>query len=134
MRDRVAACLMLATGGGIMAFWVLFFTAGLAPDPAPPCYFAFEHSFPLPDLFLAAALMAAGVLVLSGRSAGRKLALAASGALVFLGSLDFSFNIQNGVYRVSPAELFSNAGINLWCVGFGIFLFLSFFVPPSQGR
>ncbi len=51
---------------------------------------------------------------------GSKLSLVAAGALVFLGLLDFSFNIQNGIYMTSTVELVLNAFINVWCVGLGV--------------
>jgi hypothetical protein len=39
---------------------------------------------------------------------------------MFLGLLDFSFNIQNGIYMTSGLDLILNAFINIWCVGFGV--------------
>ncbi len=43
---------------------------------------------------------------------------------MFLGLLDFSFNIQNGVYMISTTDLILNAFINIWCVAFGVALYL----------
>ena len=43
------AWLMILTGAGIILFWIAFFTIGLTPENAPPCYLAFEHAFPPPD-------------------------------------------------------------------------------------
>jgi hypothetical protein len=125
-QNALAAILMLATALGLTIFWILFFTVGLAPDPAPECYLVFEHSFPLPDSFLALAFFIAGVLRLKKRREGAVLALASAGALIFLGVLDFSFNIQNGVYAVSTFDLAANAFINVWCVGLGLFLIKTF--------
>jgi len=110
------------TAVGLVLFWIAFFTVGLASENAPACYFAYEHSFPLPDGLLAALLLAAGILLTKNRPWGVKLSLAAGGALVFLGVLDFSFNIQNGVYLTSTIDLILNAFINIWCVGFGLAL------------
>jgi hypothetical protein len=93
---------------------------GLAPDQAPPCYYAYEHAFPLPDGVLAILLLVAGILLMRSRPAGRTLSLIAAGALVFLGLLDFSFNLQNGIYMTSTIDLVLNAFINIWCVGFGL--------------
>lgn len=117
---KTIAVLELLTGVGLILFWIGFFTIGLAPKNPPPCYFAYEHSFPLPDIVLAIVLLAAGILLLSGNPRGRKFSLVAAGALIFLGLLDFSFNIQNGVYRISTLDLILNAFINIWCVGFGL--------------
>jgi hypothetical protein len=115
--------LLAGTGVGIALFWVAFFTVGLAPADPPPCYLAFEHAFPGPDLVLAAVLIAAG-LGLRVHDAPRRrrcrgLALAGAGALVFLGLLDVSFNAQNGMYAISAADTALALAINAWCIGLG---------------
>ncbi len=114
--------LAILTGVGLLLFWVGFFTIGLAPAEPPPGYFEYEHSFPLPDIILALVLIIAGILMLKENSTGKWLGLVCSGSLVFLGLLDFSFNIQNGVYALSTTELLLNGGINLWCVVFGLIM------------
>lgn len=119
-KSRLVASLEIVTSVGLILFWLAFFTVGLAPDNAPPCYFAYEHSFPLPDGVLAILLLVAGILLMRSRPGGRTLSLIAAGALVFLGLLDFSFNLQNGVYLTSTIDLVLNAFINIWCVVFGI--------------
>jgi hypothetical protein len=124
--ERVLAILGLATAAGLVLFWVGFFTIGLAPERPPACYFAYEHSFPLPDGVLALALLVGGVSVLRGRAAGRTLMLVCAGGLVFLGLLDASFNLQQGVYRVSTTDLVLNAFLNVYCVVFGALLAMCF--------
>ena len=114
------AVLELLTGVGLILFWIGFFTIGLAPKNPPQGYLAYEHSFPLPDGLLAVLLLAAGILLLLNIPLGRNLSLIAAGALVFLGVLDFSFNIQNGIYKLSKSDLILNAFLNIWCVGFGV--------------
>ena len=121
-RRRLVSALEIVTGAGIMLFWVAFFTIGMAPDPAPAGYFAYEHSFPLPDGLMSILLIIAGILMLKDKRPAMILSLIASGALIFLGLLDFSFNLQNGVYAVSTLDLAINAFINAWCVGFGLFI------------
>jgi len=114
----------IMTALGIALFWIGFFTIGLAPETPPPCYFTFEYSFPLPDILLAITIFLAAVLLLKGQRLGRTLALASSGALIFLGLLDFSFNIQNGMYAISVADTILNGFINGYCVIFGIVVIL----------
>jgi len=114
------AILELLTAVGLILFWILFFTVGLAPKNPPAGYFPYEHSFPLPDGLLALLLLVAGTLILLNNPLGANLSLIAAGALVFLGVLDFSFNIQNGMYKTSKMDLVLNAFINVWCVGFGV--------------
>jgi len=114
------AILELLTAVGLIIFWILFFTVGLAPKNPPAGYLPYEHSFPLPDGLLALLLLAAGTLILLNNPLGANLSLIAAGALVFLGVLDFSFNIQNGMYKTSKMDLVLNAFINVWCVVFGV--------------
>lgn len=99
---KIIALLQVLTALGLIPFWVGFFTIGLAPETPPPGCFACEHSFPLPDTILALGLLAAALLLYQGKPAGRTIALACSGALIFLGVLDFSFNLLNGMYVISP--------------------------------
>jgi hypothetical protein len=120
-RDKLIASLEIVTAIGFILFWLAFFTIGLAPERPPACYFAYEHSFPLPDGLLCILLIIAGVLIMKGRALGAKLSLMAAGGLIFLGLLDFAFNIQNGVYAASTIDLVINAFINAWCVGFGLY-------------
>jgi len=119
-KRRLIASLEIVTGVGLILFWLAFFTVGLAPEKAPPCYFAYEHSFPLPDGILAIVLLVAGILLMRSNPAGRILTLIGAGALIFLGLLDFSFNLQNGIYSTSVVDLVLNVLVNLWCVGFGL--------------
>ena len=116
---KTFAVFELLTGIGLILFWIGFFTIGLAPENPPPCYFAYEHSFPLPDIILAIVILASGMLLLKNKDLGIFLSLVSSGSLIFLGLLDFSFNIQNGIYSASVLDLVLNAFINIWCVGFG---------------
>ncbi len=117
---KTIVVLELLTGIGFILFWIGFFTIGLAPENPPQCYFAYEHSFPLPDIILSIAILASGILLLKNKKSGRTLSLVCSGGLMFLGLLDFSFNIQNGIYMTSTVDLILNALINVWCVGFGV--------------
>jgi len=114
--------LAIITAVGILLFWLGFFTIGMAPDNPPPCYFAYEHAFPLPDIVMAFVMIAAGYLMLKKIQVGQSLMLAAAGALTFLGLLDFSFNLQNGIYAISTMDMILNSFINAWSVLFGAFM------------
>jgi hypothetical protein len=120
----------IATLVGILAFWLLLFTVGLAPVKPPACYFAFEHIFALPDCVLALGLLAAGTLLLRGRAWGQVLPLPCAG-LISLGLVGVGFNLANGVYTSSLADGCLMAGaINLWCVALGLALTVA--VGPSM--
>ncbi len=124
MNHRPIIIGQLITGIGLFLFWIAFFTVGLAPENPPEGYFTFEHAFPLPDITLGIALLMAAFGLKNGKSFGRPLSLACSGGMIFLGLVDFSFNIQNGMYLISTADLIVNTVINLWCLIFGGWMFL----------
>jgi hypothetical protein len=132
--DRTLSRLQIATGGGIAAFWALFFTSGLAPANPPACYFVFEHAFPLPDLVLAAALIGAGCGLMAGKNWSHALSFACAGGLVFLGLVDLSFNAQNGIYSASLSGGLSSAAINAWCLGLGGAIVLTLGPPGEVAR
>lgn len=121
-KERVTPILEIVTAAGLILFWIVFFTVGLAPENPPKCYFAYEHAFPLPDICLALLLLVSGILLLRRNSLGRTLSLIAAGALIFLGLLDFCFNLQNRIYLASVLDLVLNALINAWCVVFGVII------------
>ena len=137
-REAITGWLEIATGIGMAIFWLLFFTRGLAPANPPACYLAFEHAFLLPDLILSGSLVIAGWLLANGRPWGRLLSLPCAGGLVFLGVVDFSFNVLNGVYVGHALEGAGNALINFWCVGFGIAIVVVVGppaeLPPHAGK
>ena len=117
---KAVARAQLATGFGIIVFWILFFTVGLAPTNPPVCYFAFEHAFPLPDAVLAIGLLGGGALAITGRPEGVTLSLVCAGGLLFLGLLDASFNLQNGIYTSGLTDGAIAIAVNLWCIALGI--------------
>ncbi len=121
-QEQALAIIQVATGIGILSFWLLFFTIGMAPAQPPACYFAFEHAFPLPDTILALALMASGISVLNGRSSGPGLSLACAGGLLFLGVLDFNFTAQHGGFSGPIIEALQSGIITLWCVAIGLWI------------
>jgi hypothetical protein len=125
---KALGVLEICTAVGIVTFWALFFTVGLAPQGAPDCYEAYEHSFVGPDALLAVCLLVSGVLLVKGRRWGLNLSTACGGGLVFLGAADIGFNLMNGVYAASFEDLVLNAAVNLWCAGAG----LLFVIAPSR--
>jgi len=124
--QRKMAYAGLVLSAGLVAFWTLFFTVGLSPENPPPGYEQFEHAFPFPDIMLAIALALSSFGVLRNAGWARSVMTAAGGALIFLGLLDFSFNIQNGMYLISLVETAMNICIQVVCIGMGWLLFFHF--------
>lgn len=107
---------------GIVLWWGLYFTVTRHAPPPVSAYFAFEDAFPLADL-----LWLTPLLLLAARHNARRTpqapvwTAASGGTLVFLGLLDLTFNLQHGLYTHTLAEGLLNAGVNLACIGFGLY-------------
>ena len=112
-----------ATGIGILVFWLLFFTVGITPAQPPPCYLAFEHAFPLPDVILAIALLTSVANLIQGGNWGLRLSLGCAGGLLFLDLVDFRVRAENGAFRGSIIDGLQSLIIPLWCVAAGLWIF-----------
>ena len=132
--QKVLPIAQIVTGIGILIFWGLFFTVGMAPAVPAVCYFAYEHAFPPPDLILAAALIASGFDLLRGGDWGMSVSLACAGGLMFLGVLDFSFSAQNGGFAGPLGEALQAGVISLWCVGLGLAIIILRGVQTRSGQ
>ncbi len=132
----IIARLQLVTAAGLLVYWPLFFAVGLAPADPPFGYFVFQHSFTVPDIILALAFIRAGTWLLSQdgvrRSRGRALSLVCSGALLFLGMLDISFNVLNSFYSLLPLDTIVEMAVNAWCIGFGALSALKCSTPEPR--
>ena len=130
------AKLELFTAAGLFLYWVLYFTAGVAPPNPPPGYFVFQNSFTYADLILAVLLTRAATYLLGNdpirRVIGRGLSLVCAGALLFLGGLDISFNLQNEIYLTWSFDMALETLVNIWCLGFGFLLAYEFAFDAYQ--
>jgi len=63
---------------------------------------------------------------------GRGLSVVCSGALLFLGGLDISLNLQNAAYLTPSFDMFLEVAINIWCLVFGFLLAYEFAFDPYQ--
>ena len=121
--DTVIAVLLLVTAVGIAAYWVDFFWHGSVHVVEEEWYIRFERAFPVADGFTGVCAAASGIGLLAGEEWGVALGLVAAGGLVFLGLMDVTFNVDNGLYRrladsgAMRAELF----VNVWTLGLGGF-------------
>ena len=115
----------LAVAAGIVLFWASFFVLGPAGTGDPgldAISLAFETAFPVADLVLVCVLGFGAAGLLKGRDWGRSFTLAGGGMLIFLGLLDVTFNILQGIYRAGLFGAVMNGAINAACLGSGIVL------------
>ncbi len=141
---RIVSTLLLLTALGTVAYWGTFFAGGdVLHASQTDVYRGYEHAFPVADAWMAACALAAAVGLVRRRSWAVQAGIAAGSALVFVGLLDVSFNVEQGLYAPLlaqgfralfqhglPADLSSamraELGINTFCLLAGP-LFLWYF-------
>jgi len=120
--------LNIATAFDTLGFWVGFFTETTFPiDELRPLihnfdgYYAWERCFVVPDTVLALTTIFASAKLLKNQSyiLGLLLLAATSGAWIFLGLLDFTYGITNGMYTLGHpfSYVLLSIGIGLPIVG-----------------
>ena len=102
--DTVLGVLLLLVAGVTLAYWVDFFVRGTVHVVDEEWWIRFERAFPVADGFMAVTSLVAAVGLLSGDDYGVAFGLVAGGALVFLGLMDLTFNVQNGLFRLLPGS------------------------------
>jgi hypothetical protein len=54
------------------------------------------------------------------------------GALLLLGGLDISFNLQHAIYLTPSLDMLLEVAINVWCIVFGFLLAYEFAFDAYQ--
>ena len=121
MTAKTMARVQTLFAAGIVLWWAYFFAVARNDPASSAAYLAFESAFPLPDLvWLVPLLYTAARANARGDARSLLWTAASGGALVFLGLLDVSFNLQNNIYTQSLTDGLLNGFINLACVGLGL--------------
>ena len=127
MSDLITGVLEIATGVGIIAFWILFYSTDMMKPKNPPeGYMSHERAFVFPDTLTSIALIAAAILLFMKNPLGGSLSLVCSGALMFLGVIDLAYNLQTKLPGSSVSGTIQTMAINIWVLGFGLFLAIRF--------
>jgi hypothetical protein len=121
MRDCLHAAAMLGVAILGYAGWALYWTTDLFVNVDDPFWNRYEDTFVAADLLMCTAFLAAAVLLVKKNSLAVPFGIAAAGAMVFLVSLDTTFNLRNGHYRTITPVMVFEIGINLLCLSFGPF-------------
>jgi hypothetical protein len=124
--DKYIAYLEIVYLIGLIGFWIGWFLdifKSFNPNDALyDTYLAFEYAFPIADAWLGILLFLSAYAILKNYSAGIILSGAAGSVSTFLGLVDISFNLRQGVYQFDILALF----INLFSLIVGIFLLIWF--------
>lgn len=120
---RAVTALLVVTAVGTAAYWIGFFAGGEAlHSTTTDVYAGFEHAFPVADAWMAACATAAAVGLARRRPWAVAAGIAAGSALVFLGLLDVTFNVEQGLYATRSGAIAAEAVINVFCLTVGPFV------------
>src|SRR6188768_1081054 len=105
-----------------LAYWFVWFgiDRDLLASAHSESYYAFENSFPVADLWMAACGVAASVALIRRRASALLWLFAAGATSIYLGLLDVLFDLENGIYR-SPdtGGVVVEIAINVLTLAFG---------------
>jgi hypothetical protein len=119
----VVVVLLVVTVVGTAAYWIAFFAAGeTLHASATDAYAAFEHAFPVADAWMAACAAAAAIGLARRRAWAVPAGIAAGSALVYLGMMDVTFDVEQGLYGERSGAMAVEIVINVFCLGAGPFL------------
>ncbi|MFX1572298.1 MAG: hypothetical protein ACFFB0_06080 [Promethearchaeota archaeon] len=120
MMNLIIAGLEIFITLGIIGFWIYFFLVENKKPNQREGYLEYERSFPLPDLGWAAPCLIFGAIgLIMNQMFGFIFSIAGGSALIFLGLLDISHNLQYGGYTGEKWDIILNLAVNLFCIIFG---------------
>jgi hypothetical protein len=96
-----------------LAYWVVFFTSGDVQMRDDAVYIAFENSFPPADAWMALCALLGAIGLWRRRAWGFLFALLAASSAIFLGLMDVTFNLNEGIYAIAGSETLIEIIINL---------------------
>jgi hypothetical protein len=124
--DRRLAYLEVIGALTIIIYWIGWYSnilKSIGPtNPLYDIYIAFESSFLLPDAWIIILLFISAYGIWKQQEYASYLAIAAGGALIFLGLIDTNFYIQQNLYQYDLLLL----PINIACLTGGMILILRF--------
>lgn len=100
--DTFVGVLLVGAAVVTVAYWLDFFLRGTVQAVEEEWYLRFERAFPAADGWMAACSLVAAVGLFTGAGYATVFGLLAAGAMVFLGLMDLTFNLQNGLFRLLP--------------------------------
>lgn len=108
-------------GTGVLFYWVYFFLLEDSNPANSGIWLAYERAFPYADVIWITPLLFLSVFWMSKQNPkGIVTTIASGGCLVFLGLVDVTYNIQQGIYAKSIFDAVLNGFINLFCILFGL--------------
>jgi hypothetical protein len=101
------------------AYWIVFFTSGDVQVRTDAVYIEFEKAFPAADGWMALCALLGAIGLWRGREWGLLFGLLAASSSIYLGLMDVTFNLNEGIYLIGGAETALEIAINLLTIGLG---------------
>lgn len=121
MIEIIIAILQIIFAAGLIGFWIYFFLFENKDPEKEEYYLKHERSFPLPDLgLITVSLIVAAIGLLSNQRYGVFFTVVAGGALLFLGLIDFAFNLQNKRFTTKDMDAYMSIFIVVVALFMGI--------------
>lgn len=121
---RIFRPLEAATAVGgicVITFWVLYFAANESLGLVEPSFVPFEESFLVADAVFAVVLFATSFTLRARRRAGPFLLAIAGSMSLYLGMLDATFYVRNGLLVPFTAATAIEIVVVSLCVGGGLY-------------
>lgn len=106
----------LAGGLALLAFWTSCLVLGSPWATESEVVRGFESAFPVADAILAVALLATSRALRRRRPWAAFGLTAASAATVYLGLIDVTFSVSQGLYAEGPVTLASALAVQAFCL------------------
>ncbi len=117
--ERVIIGLLFFAFATTLVYWIIFYTTGGTQVRQDAVYLAFEKSFPVADTWMALCALIGAIGLWNRKSWGFLFGLLAASSAIFLGLMDLTFNLNEGIYAIPGLETTIEVLINLLTLGIG---------------
>jgi hypothetical protein len=107
---------LLITFVATLAYWLIYYTSGDVQVRQDEVYLAFENAFPAADTWMAICALLGAIGLLRKRIWGFLFGLLAASSLVYLGLMDVTFDLNQGIYALGGVDTAIEVLINLFCL------------------
>lgn len=129
MTNILIGIMQISGGFLVLIYWIYFFLVENKSPERNEIYLVFERSFVLGDVFwVTPCLLISGFSILLNQPNWVFFSIAGGSALVFLFSLDFSFNLLQGNYKQKTSGNYIEIVINILSVIFGVVFMIFGFI------
>jgi hypothetical protein len=118
--------LLIGSAVSVIYYFADFYLRGSVHVLKEDWYIKFQNAFPPADLWMAACALAGAVGLLTEQTYGLVFTLMAASAMIFLGLMDITFNVQNKLYSLvaTSSQMKLEVVLNLLCLLIGIGLII----------